>query len=77
MVIKEYHHIGRNDPFEKYLEAVEISTVAYFLSTKFNFIAEQEKIAKVIFLHVKLLRSGTIDLRTRYFIVEPKLKNTE
>jgi hypothetical protein len=42
MVIKEYHHVGRNDPFEKYLEAVEISTVAYFLSTEFNFIAKEK-----------------------------------
>src|SRR6185369_1290945 len=27
LVIKEYLDIGRGDPFEKYLEAIEISTV--------------------------------------------------
>jgi hypothetical protein len=26
---------------------------------------------------VKLLRSGTIDLRTRYYTIEPKLQNAE
>ncbi|PKY45243.1 hypothetical protein RhiirA4_459765 [Rhizophagus irregularis] len=52
MVIKEYLKVGeRNNPLEKYLEAVEVSTVAYFLSTKFNWIAEQKNITiKVNFL---------------------------
>jgi hypothetical protein len=76
MVIKEYIHVGQNDPFEKYLEAVEVSTVAYFLSTEFNLIAERKNIPKVNFLSVKLLRCGTIDLCTRYYTVEPRLKNT-
>ncbi|CAB4439743.1 unnamed protein product [Rhizophagus irregularis] len=48
----EYLKVGeRNNPLEKYLEAVEVSTVAYFLSTKFNWIAEQKNITiKVNFL---------------------------
>jgi hypothetical protein len=52
MVMKEYLEVGeRNNPLEKYLEAVEVSTVAYFLSTKFNWIAEQKNITiKVNFL---------------------------
>ncbi|CAB5347078.1 unnamed protein product [Rhizophagus irregularis] len=74
MVIKEYIHVGQNDPFEKYLEAVEISTVTYFLSEEFNWYAERKNIPKVNFLNVKLLRCGTIDLRTRYYTIEPKLQ---
>jgi len=75
MVIKEYFHIGQGNPFEKYLEAVEISTVAYFLSTRFNWYAVRKNIPKVNFLKVKLLRCGTIDLRTRYYTIEPRLQN--
>ena len=63
-VIKEYLHTGKNDPFEKYLEAVEISTVAYFLSKEFNYIAKEKNIPKVNVLDVMLLCSGTIDLCT-------------
>jgi hypothetical protein len=77
MVIKEYLHFGkRNNPLEKYLEAVEIFTVAYFLSTQFNSIAEQKNISKVNFLNVKLLRYSTIR-STRYYTIEPKLENAE
>ena len=43
MVIKEYLSVGKGNPFEKYLEAVEVSAVACFLSTKFNSIAKKEK----------------------------------
>jgi len=43
MIIKEYLRVGQRNPFEKYLEAVEISTVACFLSTTFNSIAKKEK----------------------------------
>ncbi|GBB86403.1 hypothetical protein RclHR1_12840001 [Rhizophagus clarus] len=78
MVIKEYLNDGKqNNPLEKYLEAVEISTVAYFLSEEFNFIARKKKIPKVNFLGVKLLRSGTVDLCTKYYTVEPRLKDAE
>ncbi|GBB99217.1 hypothetical protein RclHR1_03450012 [Rhizophagus clarus] len=78
MVIKEYLHDGKqNNPFEKYLEAVEISTVAYFLSEEFNYFARKKKIPKINFLKVKLLRNGTIDLCTRYYTVEPRLKDAE
>jgi hypothetical protein len=73
MVMKEYLKVGQNHPLEKYLEAVEVSTVAYFLSTKFNLIAEQKNISKVNFLNVKLLRCSTVDVRTRYYAIEPKL----
>ncbi|CAB5354729.1 unnamed protein product [Rhizophagus irregularis] len=77
MVMKEYLYVGRNDPFEKYLEAVEVSTVAHFLATKFNLIAEQKSIPKVNFLYAKLLRCGTIDLCTRYYTIELRLKDTD
>ncbi|RIA81491.1 kinase-like domain-containing protein, partial [Glomus cerebriforme] len=77
MVIKEYHRTGKVNPFEKYLEAVEISTVAYFLSTEFNSIAEQKKIHKVKFLNVNLLRTGTVGPNTQYYTIEPKLQDAE
>ncbi|CAB4474498.1 uncharacterized protein OCT59_016049 [Rhizophagus irregularis] len=77
MVIKEYLHIGRNDSFEKYIEAVEISTIASFLSTEFNLITERKDLPKVKFLNVKLLRCGTIDFSTRYYTIEPKFHNIE
>ncbi|RGB27358.1 hypothetical protein C1646_819807 [Rhizophagus diaphanus] len=77
MVMKEYLHVGQGDLFEKYLEAIEISTIASFLSTEFNLIAKQNNISKVNFLNVKLLRCGTIDFCTRYYTIEPRLQNTE
>ncbi|PKY54606.1 kinase-like protein [Rhizophagus irregularis] len=77
MVIKEYLHIGRNNSFEKYIEAVEISTIASFLSTEFNLITERKDLPKVKFLNVKLLRCGTIDFSTRYYTIEPKFHNIE
>ncbi|PKY54536.1 kinase-like protein [Rhizophagus irregularis] len=77
MVMKEYLHVGQGDLFEKYLEAIEISTIASFLSTEFNLIAKRKNISKVNFLNVKLLRCGTIDFCTRYYTIEPRLQNTE
>ncbi|PKY56908.1 kinase-like protein [Rhizophagus irregularis] len=77
MVIKEYLHVGRSDSFEKYIEAIEISTIASFLSTEFNLIAKGKNLPKVKFLNVKLLRCGTIDFSTRYYTIEPKLHNME
>ncbi|RGB28116.1 kinase-like domain-containing protein [Rhizophagus diaphanus] len=68
IVMKEYLKVRRNESFEKYLETVEVSTVAHFLSTKFNLIAEQKNISKVNFLEVKLLR-----VHTRYYTIEQKL----
>ncbi|GES94002.1 kinase-like domain-containing protein [Rhizophagus clarus] len=74
IVIKKYLHIGkRNNLLEKYLEAVEISTVASFLSTQFNSIAQQEIIPKINFLTVKLLRCNTKEC----YILEPKIQNAE
>ncbi|GET57601.1 kinase-like domain-containing protein [Rhizophagus irregularis DAOM 181602=DAOM 197198] len=63
------------DLFEKYLEAIEISTIASFLSTEFNLIAKRKNIPKVNFLNVKLLRCGIIDFCTRYYTIEPRLQN--
>jgi hypothetical protein len=77
MVIKEYIHVGQGNPFEKYLEAVEISTIAYSLSEEFNWYAERKKIPKVKFLNVRLIRCGTIGLHTRYYTIEPRLKEAE
>ncbi|PKC67373.1 kinase-like protein [Rhizophagus irregularis] len=77
MVIKEFLHVGRNNSFEKYIEAIEISTIASFLSTEFNLIAERKDLSKVKFLNVKLLRCGTIDFSIRYYTIEPKLHNME
>ncbi|GBC01278.1 hypothetical protein RclHR1_04120008 [Rhizophagus clarus] len=75
MVIKEYHCVGKTNPFEKYLEAIEVSTVACFLSTKFNSIIKRGKIRKVNFLNVSLLRTGTVDLHTKYYTIEPRLNS--
>ncbi|CAB4441562.1 unnamed protein product [Rhizophagus irregularis] len=77
MVIKEYHRVGRNDSFKKYIVAIEISTIASFLSTEFNLIAERKDLPRVKFLNVKLLRCGTINFNTRYYTIEPKLHNME
>src|SRR5207237_1875170 len=68
-VMKEYFKEGSGSPFEKYLEAVEISTVASYLSIKFNSISRQ----KVNFLNVELIRATTIDSKTQYYTVEPEL----
>ena len=92
MVIKEYLNVGRRNPFEKYLEAVEVSTVAFILSAKFNSIAKRKTfklmnlfggfggrdiIQKVNFLDVFLLRTSTIEFGTQYYTIEPKLENAE
>ncbi|PKY15009.1 kinase-like protein [Rhizophagus irregularis] len=77
MVIKEYHRVVRNDSFKKYIVAIEISTIASFLSTEFNLIAERKDLPRVKFLNVKLLRCGTINFNTRYYTIEPKLHNME
>ncbi|CAG8635776.1 uncharacterized protein OCT59_003702 [Rhizophagus irregularis] len=76
LVIKEYHCVGRTNPFEKYLEAIEISTVASFLSREFNLITKGKEIHKVNYLDVSLLRTGTVDLHTRYYTIEPRLQNS-
>nr|CAG8463537.1 6914_t:CDS:2 [Entrophospora candida] len=70
LVLKEYLKDGRTNPFERYLEAVEISTVATYLSIRFNAIARQ----KVNFLNVELIRA-TIDTKTHYYISEPELQD--
>ncbi|CAG8449012.1 17402_t:CDS:2 [Acaulospora morrowiae] len=73
MVMKEYFKNDSHNPFEKYLEAVEISSVASFLSIRFNSVARRKNIQSVNFLEVKLVRA-VIDNKTRYYISEPELK---
>ncbi|CAG8622659.1 4498_t:CDS:2 [Funneliformis mosseae] len=76
IVIKEYIDTGKKaNSIERYLEAVEVSNIAHFLSIKFNLAATRAGIHKKIkFLHVKFLR---ITNGTRYYNVEPKINNTE
>ncbi|CAG8711669.1 uncharacterized protein OCT59_002205 [Rhizophagus irregularis] len=77
MVIKKYLNVGKCNPLEKYLESVEVSSVAIFLSTEFNRITERKKIPKINFLDVKLLRNGTIINDHQYYSIESKLENAE
>ncbi|RHZ75078.1 hypothetical protein Glove_217g278 [Diversispora epigaea] len=72
MVMKEYSHDKSENSFEKYLEAVEISTVTGYLSKKFNSIARKKNIPLVDFLEAKVVRAF-IDNRTRYYVIEPEL----
>jgi len=77
-VIKEYVETGRKaNSIERYLETVEVSTIAYFLSTEFNLAAEQVGIhKKVNFLEVQLLRQKSSS-ETRRYTVEPMLRDAE
>ncbi|CAI2181312.1 11012_t:CDS:1 [Funneliformis geosporum] len=76
MVIKEYLDSGKKaNSIERYLEAVEVSNIAHFLSLKFNLAATRAGIQKKVkFLHVKFL---SITNGTRYYNVEPKISNAE
>ncbi|CAG8534725.1 7126_t:CDS:1 [Paraglomus occultum] len=77
VVIKEYLSLKQHtNLIEKYLEAVEVSTVAHYLSVKFNLAIKRMDVKKVNFLEVKLLRS-TIDFKTQYYTVEPRLQDAE
>jgi hypothetical protein len=71
-VMKEYVEIGRKaNSIERYLETVEVSTIAHFLSTEFNLAAEEADIRKKVkFLKVQLLRQK-YGSETRYYTVEP------
>ncbi|RHZ60871.1 hypothetical protein Glove_350g50 [Diversispora epigaea] len=72
IVMKEYSHDKSENSFDKYLEAVEISTVTGYLSKKFNSIARKKNIPLVDFLEAKVVRAF-IDNRTRYYVIEPEL----
>ncbi|KAF0541191.1 kinase-like protein [Gigaspora margarita] len=75
LVIKEYHDV-KIGSVELYLESVEISSVASFLSTKFNIAAKRVGIdKKVTFIDVKVLRDKT-DSDT-YYSVEKYISNAE
>ncbi|CAG8757041.1 11727_t:CDS:1, partial [Cetraspora pellucida] len=57
--IKEYHNI-KISTIERYLESVEISNVAYFLSTEFNIATERVGVnKKITFIDVRVLYDET------------------
>ncbi|CAG8481464.1 10361_t:CDS:1 [Scutellospora calospora] len=75
LVIKKYHDV-KIGSIEQYLESVEISSVAYFLSTEFNKAAESIGVKKKItFIDVKILCDKT-DSNT-YYSVEKYINNAE
>ncbi|CAG8561476.1 9894_t:CDS:2 [Acaulospora colombiana] len=76
MVMKEYFKNDSRNPFEKYLEAIEISSVASFLSIRFNSAARRKNICSINFLDVKLVRVA-MNGRTRYYITEPELQGAK
>ncbi|RIA93303.1 kinase-like domain-containing protein [Glomus cerebriforme] len=77
-VMKEYLDVGKKaNSIERYLETVEVSTVAHFLSLKFNSAAERVDIhRKVKFLKVQLLRK-TSGSDTRCYTVERLFNGAE
>jgi len=73
VVIKEYK-IGRKaNPIDKYLEAVEVSTIAAYLATRFNSAIKRMNVKKVNFVVTKLLRA-VIDNRNKYYTVEQRFQ---
>ncbi|CAI2170685.1 15953_t:CDS:1 [Funneliformis geosporum] len=78
VVIKEYLEIGRKaNSVERYLEAVEVSTIAHFLSKQFNIEAKRVGInKKVKFLQAKLLR-GASGSKNQFYTIEPNLRNAK
>ncbi|GBB92409.1 hypothetical protein RclHR1_00200042 [Rhizophagus clarus] len=75
VVIKECIELGRKaNSLERYLEMVEVSTVAHFLSAKFNFAAKRIGIKKKVdFLKSQALRYKD-DSDTGCYAVEPKFR---
>ncbi|CAG8844852.1 3623_t:CDS:1, partial [Racocetra persica] len=74
LVVKKYHDI-KIGTIEMYLESVEISNVADFLSTKFNIAAERVGVnKKVTFIDVKVLYDETDNT---YYSVEKYIDNAE
>ncbi|KAF0450817.1 kinase-like protein [Gigaspora margarita] len=73
LVIKKYHDV-KTGTIERYLESVEISSVAYFLSTEFNKAAKQVGVnKKVTFIDVKVLYDKTDNA---YYSVEKYFSNS-
>ncbi|CAG8584474.1 10173_t:CDS:2, partial [Cetraspora pellucida] len=73
LVIKKYHDI-KIGTIERYLESVEISNVAYFLSTEFNIAAELVGVnKKVTFIDVRVLYDETDNA---CYSVEKYINNT-
>ncbi|KAF0450818.1 kinase-like protein [Gigaspora margarita] len=73
LVIKKYHDV-KIGTIERYLESVEISSVAYFLSTEFNKAAKQVGVnKKVTFIDVKVLYDKTDNA---YYSVEKYFSNS-
>ncbi|KAF0484017.1 kinase-like protein [Gigaspora margarita] len=74
LVIKQYHDV-KIGTIEQYLESVEISSVAYFLSMEFNIAAQRVGInKKVTFIDVKVLYDKTNNI---YYSVEKCINNAE
>ncbi|KAF0430338.1 kinase-like protein [Gigaspora margarita] len=76
MVMKKYIQNASANNFERYLEAVESSTVANHLSGKFNSIAKRKNVPFVNFLCASLVRV-VFNSRTHYYILEEELQNVE
>ncbi|CAG8577451.1 15465_t:CDS:1 [Cetraspora pellucida] len=75
LVIKKYHDIKASS-MEQYLESVEIFSIAYFLSNKFNIAAKRVGVnKKVTFIDVKVLCDKT-DFNT-YYTVEKYINDIE
>jgi hypothetical protein len=73
IVLKECIDIGRKaNSLERYLEMIEVSTVAYFLSKEFNSVAARVGInKKVEFLKPQVLRHKD-DTDVQCYTIEPK-----
>ncbi|KAF0496959.1 kinase-like protein [Gigaspora margarita] len=76
MVMKQYFKSASVNPFEKYLESVEISAVTSYLSKRFNTVAKRKEICPVNFLGVDLVRVA-MPGGTQYYTVEPELQDAK
>ncbi|KAF0426412.1 kinase-like protein [Gigaspora margarita] len=69
LVVKKYHDV-KSGSIERYLESVEVSSIAHFLATKFNLATEKINIKKKVkFIDVKVLCDKT-ESSTVYYSVE-------
>ncbi|CAG8461786.1 2184_t:CDS:1, partial [Paraglomus occultum] len=74
VVIKEYLKMGyKTNPIEKYLEAVEVSTIAAYLARKFNSATKRMNVKNVNFVVTKVLRA-VMDNKNKYYIVEQRFE---
>jgi hypothetical protein len=76
IIIKECIDLGKKaNSLERYLEMIEVSTVAHFLSAKFNSVAKQNGIKKKVnFLKSQALRYKD-DSNVRCYAIEPKFRD--